>query len=35
MAAWKMSNATPISKSTGGGTRSGYRPISLLSTHSE
>jgi len=30
-AAWKMSNATPISKSTGNGTPSGYRTISLLS----
>ena len=30
-AAWKLSNATPISKSTGSGTPSGYRPISLLS----
>ena len=29
--AWKESNVTLIPKSTGSGTRSGYRPISLLS----
>ena len=29
-AAWKVSNVTAIPKSTGNGTPSGYRPISLL-----